>query len=66
MGDFEDVDEFIRNQLIKPGKFSDDPCQVDNFDAIASLRNEVFIFIGEVCVMQIVQMTSLGWSKYCM
>ena len=48
IGDFEEVDDYIRNQLTKPGRFSDDPCTVDKFDAIAALRNELFIFVGKV------------------
>ena len=49
IGDFEEVEDYIRSQLIKPGTFSDDPCLVDKFDAIAALRGELFIFVGKVC-----------------
>ena len=56
VGDFEEVEDYLlRQQMVlekphpKRGNFSEDnPCTVSNFDAIASLRNELFVFIGKV------------------
>ena len=46
VGDVQDVEDHIR-KLTKNGNFSD-LCKIDRFDAIASLRNELFIFVDEV------------------
>ena len=73
MGDFEEVEDYLlRQQMVlekphpKRSNFSDDnPCTVSNFDAIASLRNELFVFIGKVPKAYVQMFLDNNWKSIC-